>query len=214
MMRLLLFCQLFFVGIQASKLGVSPPSQRDQVNCQLYTVQPNDSCIGIISNNNITYAQLLSWNPSLNPTCSYAWLYSTTWRCANAARSVTSQAWIRVAFVSVTLKERFPSPVIQMGQPLLLLQLRESFQELLVVNCATSEISTDVFDSPIPSPTLDQTTSRCAKYYQVVDGDDCSHLTAQFAITLKDLYTIHPRTLDWSFSFYANLEELTLPSSY
>lgn len=69
-------------------------------------------------------------------------------------------------------------------------------------------------DSPIPSPTLDQTTSRCAKYYQVVDGDDCSHLTAQFAITLKDLYTIHPRTHDWSFSFYANLEELTLPSSY
>ncbi|PTB40686.1 carbohydrate-binding module family 50 protein [Trichoderma asperellum CBS 433.97] len=144
-MRLLLFCQLFFVGIQASKLGVSPPSQRDQVNCQLYTVQPNDSCIGIISNNNITYAQLLSWNPSLNPTCSNLASLNSSSICVSNPKG--------------------------------------TFSISSNTNGATIIATTT---APIPSPTLDQTTSRCAKYYQVVDGDDCSHLTAQFAITLKD----------------------------
>ncbi|EHK22021.1 uncharacterized protein TRIVIDRAFT_124493, partial [Trichoderma virens Gv29-8] len=125
-MRPLFFSQLLFVGIQASKIDVSQPIRADQANCHLYAIQPSDSCIDISSKNNITYAQLLSWNPSIKPTCS------------------------------------------PLG------------------NCVTSCISTDVFDSPIPSPTLDHTTSRCANYYKVVEGDDCPHLTALFAITLTD----------------------------
>lgn len=186
-MRLLLFSQLLFVGLQASKQGAPQPAQRDQVNCQLYAVQPNDNCINISSKNNITYAQLLSWNPSLSSTCSYVWLYSNICRCTNTTKSVTLRAWTQVAFVSVILKAHFQSQVIPLGQPILLLQLRKSFQELLTDSCTTPCIETDIFNRPVPSPTLDQTTSRCAKYYQVSDGDDCSHLTTQFAITLKDL---------------------------
>ncbi|UKZ58866.1 uncharacterized protein TrAtP1_000188 [Trichoderma atroviride] len=144
-MKLLTFSQLFFVGIQASKLGVPQPAQRDQVNCQLYAVQPNDNCIDISSKNNITYAQLLSWNPSLSSTCSNLASLNSSSICVSNPKGTFSISSNTVG---------------------------------------ATDIATTT--APVPSPTLDQTTSRCAKYYQVSDGDDCSHLTAQFAITLKD----------------------------
>ncbi|KAL7902726.1 carbohydrate-binding module family 50 protein [Trichoderma sp. SZMC 28014] len=144
-MRLSLFSQLLFVGMQASTLGVSQPAQRDQVNCRLYAVQPNDNCIDISSKNNITYAQLLSWNPSLSSTCSNLASLKSSSICVSNPKGTFSIS-------SNTI--------------------------------GATDIATTI--APIPSPTFDQTTSRCAKFYQVSDGDDCSHLTAQFAITLKD----------------------------
>ncbi|KKP02189.1 LysM domain-containing protein [Trichoderma harzianum] len=94
-------------------------------NCQQYTVISNDTCIGICSHNNITYAQLLSWNPGIDPGCSV-----------------------------------------------------------------------------VPSPTLNQTTSRCAQYYLISDGDDCSLLATKFGITLKDFIFLNSEV--WSNC--ANLE--------
>ncbi|CAM1509828.1 Fc.00g001630.m01.CDS01 [Cosmosporella sp. VM-42] len=44
--------------------------------------------------------------------------------------------------------------------------------------------------APIPTPTPDKTNSYCGKYYKVAKGDDCSDLTAQSGITLKDLRAI------------------------
>ena len=38
--------------------------------CPIYTIQPSDTCYGIAGNANITYTQLLSWNPSINGYCS------------------------------------------------------------------------------------------------------------------------------------------------
>ncbi|KAI1497268.1 hypothetical protein F5X99DRAFT_423685 [Biscogniauxia marginata] len=37
--------------------------------CDTYTVQPDDTCYGISAAHGITFTQLLSYNPSLNPTC-------------------------------------------------------------------------------------------------------------------------------------------------
>lgn len=39
-------------------------------NCPIYTIQSNDTCYAIASNANITYTQLLSWNPTINGYCS------------------------------------------------------------------------------------------------------------------------------------------------
>ncbi|UKZ80304.1 hypothetical protein TrVFT333_008061 [Trichoderma virens FT-333] len=144
-MRPLFFSQLLFVGIQASKIDVSQPIRADQANCHLYAIQPSDSCIDISSKNNITYAQLLSWNPSIKPTCS------------NLARLNASS--------------------ICVSNPKGSFSISSNTLGATVIATATA---------PIPSPTLDHTTSRCANYYKVVEGDDCPHLTALFAITLTD----------------------------
>lgn len=37
--------------------------------CSTYTVQPDDTCYAISAAHGITFTQLLSYNPSLNPTC-------------------------------------------------------------------------------------------------------------------------------------------------
>lgn len=37
--------------------------------CTTYSVQPGDTCFGIADTHGITFTQLLSYNPSLNPTC-------------------------------------------------------------------------------------------------------------------------------------------------
>ena len=39
-------------------------------SCTIYTIQSNDTCYGIANNANITYTQLLSWNPTINGYCS------------------------------------------------------------------------------------------------------------------------------------------------
>lgn len=37
--------------------------------CKQYTVQQKDTCRTIAKANKVTYAQLLSWNPTLDVTC-------------------------------------------------------------------------------------------------------------------------------------------------
>lgn len=32
-------------------------------SCPLYTVEANDTCVGIYQANNVTWSQLLAWNP-------------------------------------------------------------------------------------------------------------------------------------------------------
>ena len=44
-------------------------------SCPLYTVQANDTCVGIYQANNISWSQLLAWNP-------YAFR-STPMKCAS-----------------------------------------------------------------------------------------------------------------------------------
>lgn len=39
-------------------------------HCTIYTIQSGDTCYGIAGNANISYTQLLSWNPTINGYCS------------------------------------------------------------------------------------------------------------------------------------------------
>lgn len=38
-------------------------------SCDTYNIQANDTCVGISAKNNLTYTQLFSWNPTINPSC-------------------------------------------------------------------------------------------------------------------------------------------------
>jgi hypothetical protein len=38
-------------------------------SCTIYNIQANDTCVGISAKNNLTYTQLRSWNPTINPSC-------------------------------------------------------------------------------------------------------------------------------------------------
>ena len=39
-------------------------------NCTLYTVQSGDTCLSIAWANNVSYAQLVTWNSDINAQCS------------------------------------------------------------------------------------------------------------------------------------------------
>ncbi|KAL6690470.1 hypothetical protein J3F84DRAFT_389421 [Trichoderma pleuroticola] len=124
-------------------------------NCQQYTVNSNDTCIGICSHNNVTYAQLLSWNPEIDPGCS------------NLARFIDNS--------------------ICLSNP--------QGQFSITSNTISATVIATTIAS-VPSPTLDQTTSRCAHYHLISDGDDCSLLTSKFGILLKDFIFLNSEV--WS----------------
>lgn len=77
------FCLFMFVGAMEARatclfiLILSSLADASVLNlvtrgpsiCQTYTVQADDTCFSISSQNNITYAQILSWNPTIDPTC-------------------------------------------------------------------------------------------------------------------------------------------------
>lgn len=42
-----------------------------QSGCNRYVVKPQDTCWSVGQANNVTYAQLRSWNPEINLACSY-----------------------------------------------------------------------------------------------------------------------------------------------
>ncbi|KAL6811041.1 hypothetical protein GGI42DRAFT_339846 [Trichoderma sp. SZMC 28013] len=130
-------------------------------NCQQYTVSSNDTCISICSHNNVTYAQLLSWNPEMDSGCSNLASFIDNSICLSNPQgqfSITSNT------ISATI------------------------------------IATTT--APVPSPTLNQTTSRCAQYHLISDGDDCSLLATKFGVTLKDFIFLNSEV--WSNC--ANLE--------
>ena len=66
--KLLTGLSLPLTGVQASLFGNFWPRQSQ--NCTLYTVQFGDTCFGIASNNNATYAQIVAWNSEINTVCS------------------------------------------------------------------------------------------------------------------------------------------------
>ncbi|PKK46870.1 hypothetical protein CI102_8376 [Trichoderma harzianum] len=146
---------LTLAGVSAFEVAVF------RSNCQQYTVISNDTCIGICSHNNITYAQLLSWNPGIDPGCSNLASFIDNSICLSNPQgqfSITSNTISATAIATTT--------------------------------------------ASVPSPTLNQTTSRCAQYYLISDGDDCSLLATKFGITLKDFIFLNSEV--WSNC--ANLE--------
>ncbi|KAL6355273.1 hypothetical protein LRP88_10859 [Fusarium phalaenopsidis] len=46
----------------------TPRAANDQ-NCELYSVKDGDTCLSIISRTNVTFAQIISWNPDLDKQC-------------------------------------------------------------------------------------------------------------------------------------------------
>jgi hypothetical protein len=40
---------------------------------------------------------------------------------------------------------------------------------------------------PVPEPTPDRTSGRCAEYHLVTAGEDCGDFTLKYEITLEDL---------------------------
>jgi len=46
--------------------------------------------------------------------------------------------------------------------------------------------------APVPSPTVNGTTSACGRYYQVQAGDICQTISLKNYVTLKDLFILNP----------------------
>ncbi|KAL2683337.1 hypothetical protein Neosp_007807 [[Neocosmospora] mangrovei] len=49
----------------------TPRAENDQ-NCELYSVKDGDTCLSIIRQTNVTFAQIISWNPDLDKQCACA----------------------------------------------------------------------------------------------------------------------------------------------
>jgi len=54
--------------------------------------------------------------------------------------------------------------------------------------------ATEVVTTPVPAPTdiAPNVTARCARFYDVAAGDDCSTITAKFSILLEDFLFLNP----------------------
>lgn len=72
-MQLLHLVSYAFLTVAVANAG-SPPvvmPRQSGISCSTYTVQANDTCIGISNSAGATWAQILSWNSAIDKTCSY-----------------------------------------------------------------------------------------------------------------------------------------------
>ncbi|VDC05351.1 unnamed protein product [Peniophora sp. CBMAI 1063] len=58
------------LDVNCTKLPAAGGQICSSGSCTLYTVQTGDTCIGLYTTHNITWTQLLAWNPQLDSTCS------------------------------------------------------------------------------------------------------------------------------------------------
>lgn len=69
-----------------------------------------------------------------------------------------------------------------------------------VVGAPTTAISA----VPVPTNVAPNTTHDCGKFYYVLPGDDCNHISIQFGISLSDLYILNPMINANCTNLYAN----------
>ncbi|KAF4336893.1 hypothetical protein FBEOM_9240 [Fusarium beomiforme] len=68
--------------------------------------------------------------------------------------------------------------------------------------------------APIPEPTPDRTSGRCAEYHLVVAGENCGDFTLQYEITLKDFIFLNPHVWENCTNVYKDYYYCVRPVGY
>lgn len=83
--RILGVLLLLLVGVQALLISNNSPSRINFTDnglsnsngsspCELYIIKSGDTCFGISLSTNISYTQVMAWNPEINLVCMYVCL--------------------------------------------------------------------------------------------------------------------------------------------
>lgn len=186
-------------SVQASHFAHQSLHRRatGSTNCKTYTVQSGDTCASIGKSSGATWAQLLSWNSDINSECSYV-----TWNLSDY-RNIDDRMRLTTSFLgtlvtsparisaSATPQATMPSP-----PPALHLQAaqethrassppqRMSLCRMQEGNGAIVLIKTS---SPVPSPIVSGTNTKCAQYYQIGSNETCDTVTEKSGISRSDL---------------------------
>ncbi|KAJ4269753.1 hypothetical protein NW762_001421 [Fusarium torreyae] len=68
--------------------------------------------------------------------------------------------------------------------------------------------------APVPKPTPDRTSGRCAEYHLVTAGEDCSDFTLKYEITLKDFIFLNPHVWENCTNVYKDYYYCVRPVGY
>ncbi|KAM0239436.1 hypothetical protein ACHAP5_008358 [Fusarium lateritium] len=68
--------------------------------------------------------------------------------------------------------------------------------------------------APVPKPTPDRTSGRCAEYHLVTAGEDCGDFTLKYEITLKDFIFLNPHVWENCTNVYKDYYYCVRPVGY
>ncbi|SCV56449.1 uncharacterized protein FFB14_14648 [Fusarium fujikuroi] len=68
--------------------------------------------------------------------------------------------------------------------------------------------------APVPMPTPDRTSGRCAEYHLVTAGEDCGDFTLKYEITLKDFIFLNPHVWENCTNVYKDYYYCVRPVGY
>ncbi|KAI8658069.1 hypothetical protein NCS57_01187500 [Fusarium keratoplasticum] len=150
----------------------TPRAANDQ-NCELYSVKDGDTCLSIIRQTNVTFAQIISWNPDLDKQCANITAFAGQDICVSNPEG------------------NYAIPSNSQGSP------------TIVTTTA-----------PIPDPTPNDTSDRCAEYHLVTAGEDCGVFTVKYGITLKDFIFLNPHVWENCTNVYKDYYYCVRPVGY
>ncbi|RMJ07403.1 hypothetical protein CDV36_012997 [Fusarium kuroshium] len=150
----------------------TPRAANDQ-NCELYSVKDGDTCLSIISRTNVTFAQIIAWNPDIDKQCANITAFAGQDICVSNPEG------------------NYAIPSNSQGSPTI----------------ATTT-------APIPDPTPNDTTDRCAEYHLVTAGEDCGVFTVKYDITLRDFIFLNPHVWENCTNVYKDYYYCVRPVGY
>ncbi|KAK1978616.1 hypothetical protein LZ30DRAFT_799936 [Colletotrichum cereale] len=182
---------------------VSPVMPGAASNCdRYYKIQSGDSCDAVASKNGITVAQLRSWNPDINASCSNLWLdYYICTRVPGAATPATTTK--TTIAPGPTTTPQLPGAVgncnkwykIASGDTCdtvaaknkITVAMFRSYNTQVNSNC--NNLLKDYYacvGTPGAATPMPGTVSNCTRFYKVVSGDSCDVIATKASITVAN----------------------------
>ncbi|CCO32813.1 hypothetical protein BN14_06876 [Rhizoctonia solani AG-1 IB] len=192
--------------------------------CQTYTVKSGDTCTTIVNARaaDMTYAQLLNWNPTIDAWCSN--LIAGNNICVSAPGGYFSPSPVASAIPTGTLiTTATPAPTgTAPGAPtncgITMADFRAANPQInadctnlwaATAYCVYLVTKGPTPSSYVPAPSniASGTTKDCYKYYSAVSGDTCSTITYSQVTNLTDLFR-------WNTGLNSQCTNLTAGSAY
>ncbi|KIJ58950.1 carbohydrate-binding module family 50 protein [Hydnomerulius pinastri MD-312] len=171
-------------------------------NCtQYYNVQSGDNCNVIEDKYNITFSDLLQWNPEINTTCSNLALASYCVQGSNPCTTVyqvqsgnyCSEIETQFGITSTQLTNLNPwldsNCDLQVGQ---ILCIARTAPTTTTSAMPTTTTPTPTATSTVPANLEPGSWSNCTTYYNVQSGDNCNVIETKYNIAFSDLLRWNP----------------------
>ncbi|TFY61264.1 hypothetical protein EVJ58_g4618 [Rhodofomes roseus] len=200
---------------QRSALSSGPPSNLAAgsfSNCTSYaTVETGDTCSTLEAAADISFSDLLRWNPELDTACTILELGAAY--CVGGGGDACPQLYTVVSgdyCSKIESEEGLTAAQLQALNPWLDASCDLEVGEVLCVGSSptptttltmtvsTATTATTTTTSAVPTPTniASGSWTNCTTYYEVKSGDSCTAIDEQFGIALSDFLRWNPEVSD------------------